>query len=251
MFFKKLYKSIQKEYLNYETLYMKIDFDVSDGEEEQSLAATVKIGRDSVVWVSIRKMNVEGARAVFYRDSVKIIDKVNKKAYVGTYQYLEDNFDVEIDYKILQSIFSNEVFTYPNSEDIDDPKSVFKSSIDSTYYVLRTLKKRKIKRIEKGKVNEKKLDEDMVAQTIYIMGEVYKFSKVYIREFGSSRTFGVEYENFKEIGDENIFPKRIRITASNVKRNLELNIKVKKVLINQTKKFDFEIDPDYELILCN
>lgn len=243
MFFKKIYNNIGENYLNYENLYLKFDASILDSNKTRSFSGTIKIKKDSIIWVSISPaLGIEIARVVMTNDSVKMMNKIDKTYFLGDYDYLTEIFDVDLDYRILQAILTNELFTYPNSEDIDDPKHSFDTDIDSIYYMLRTFKKRELKKNIK---NRRGRDEDFIAQKILVIAEFFKIKDVSIHEFASNRELNITYDDYI-IYEETTFPEKLGIHASTEKGEFKLDLKFTKIMENDNSKFPFRIPEKYE-----
>lgn len=87
----------------------KISFD--DGEQQISVAATVKMRKDSVLWASIKKLGFEVARVKVTPDSVYVLDRINNEYAVRDLKFIEQQFNAPADLQTLQALLlGNPVF---------------------------------------------------------------------------------------------------------------------------------------------
>ncbi|MCQ2973675.1 MAG: DUF4292 domain-containing protein [Bacteroidales bacterium] len=95
---------------------IKFNVDFKSGSNKHSGSGTLRMISDSLIWLSVSALNIEVARAIFTPDSVKCIVKVKNKFFSGDYSYLHKFFPVDIDFNILQSIFLDQFFIFPQNK---------------------------------------------------------------------------------------------------------------------------------------
>lgn len=87
----------------------KIDYD--DGSLAIGATATIRLRRDSVLWVVVRKLGFEVARALVRPDSVFVLDRLNNEYYAKDLNYITQEYQLPADFQILQAIvLGNPVF---------------------------------------------------------------------------------------------------------------------------------------------
>jgi hypothetical protein len=130
--------------MQWEWLAMKVDAEVASTERDGSFSATIRMARDSVIWVSISPaLGVEVARLKLTPDSVFLISKVpnNKFHYAGDYSAIADWLNTPIGFSDLQDVLIGR----PMGLDPENDK--FISRIDGREYVLISKYKRRTKRV--------------------------------------------------------------------------------------------------------
>lgn len=75
--------------------------------DDITISGQVRIGRDSVLWLSANKL-IELGRAKFTPDSVFVYAKVMNRYYAGTYADLQGVLGISTDYATLQALFMGE-----------------------------------------------------------------------------------------------------------------------------------------------
>ena len=59
--------------------------------------------KDSIIWVSITKFGIEGARVKLTKDSVFFINKLYAEAFNGDYNFFSSLLGFKVDFGIIQS----------------------------------------------------------------------------------------------------------------------------------------------------
>ncbi len=116
-FIRKNYNSILNNHIGFTTFSAKIDIDYQDADgKKNNVNAHLRMYKDSVIWVSITALlGIEGLRAYITRDSVKVLDKLNKVYTARSVAYLQDVTDLPLDLRSLQDLLiGNPVFLDSN-----------------------------------------------------------------------------------------------------------------------------------------
>ena len=171
----KLIKRVEQNALDYEYLTIKrINCQFSEGGVKTNFKVNLKAQKNKAILVSISKLSFPVGRVLLTPDSVKYVNYMEKNYFVDDYSYLSDVLNIDLDFETIQSIISNNVFSYRNDKREKDFKT-FDSFIESGLYVLQSEKQRKLVKIEE-KGNNKKVqrrlnrlgDEALILQKMYI-----------------------------------------------------------------------------------
>ena len=95
----------------WEWIGMKLDVDVANLDQTESFKASIRIARDSAIWMSISPaLGVEVARILLEPDSVLFISKIpgNKFYYAGNYEALSEWADTPLPFADVQAILSGQ-----------------------------------------------------------------------------------------------------------------------------------------------
>jgi hypothetical protein len=93
--------SVQEIDFRYFSSKSKITY--QDQTEDQSATVNIRMKKDSVIWLSVNKVNIEGFRALITRDSIYIIDKLHDDYVVKDFQSLSQQFNFPITFDLLQA----------------------------------------------------------------------------------------------------------------------------------------------------
>lgn len=83
----------------------------SDDYLSMGVSATIRMRKDSALWLSIKKLGFEAARVLITTDSVYVLDRINNQYGVQSLEWLEKQFSIPASLHTLQMIFlGNPVF---------------------------------------------------------------------------------------------------------------------------------------------
>ena len=72
--------------------------------EKQGANIALRMRRDSIIWVTAGLLGVEGVRAVLTRDSVRVLNKLEKTYFTGGYDYLSKLLNVPVSFAQMQAL---------------------------------------------------------------------------------------------------------------------------------------------------
>ncbi|GAB4092723.1 DUF4292 domain-containing protein [Flaviaesturariibacter terrae] len=122
-FIRRTLDAVRAHHIDYNTFTAKINIDYKDAtNKNQNLNVNVRIYRDSAIWISATGfMGIEGMRALISKDSVKILNKLDKVYTARSMAYLQEVTDMPLDLGTMQDlivgnpIFFDSVSTYARS----------------------------------------------------------------------------------------------------------------------------------------
>jgi hypothetical protein len=86
---------------------------VSMKGEKQGANLSFRMRRDSIIWVTAGLLGVEGVRAVLTRDSVRVINKLEKTYFTGGYDYLSKLLNVPVSFDQMQALLLGDYLPAP------------------------------------------------------------------------------------------------------------------------------------------
>ncbi|MFH2141244.1 MAG: DUF4292 domain-containing protein, partial [Bacteroidota bacterium] len=241
---KKIQSNVEEGYLDYKYLQLKFTAKVHFQEAKYSLKGQIRQCRDSIIWMNIsHSTNVPVARVILTPDSVIFINRIYDEYYEGDYSFLDRLFKIELNYSQIQSLINDELFTYPDWDDIEDmKKGGYKDRIDSNMYCLKSIKDRKIKRLIK-----KEQDDDLIIQDIYIEPDSFKVNQIFIHEYNLDRKLNIFYSDFM-LFENKVFPEKIDFILENDSDLFNLSIKYTKITTEKEISFPSNIPENFEKI---
>ncbi len=262
-----LTKRIEKNLFEYETLSFKTDVSVEMKGDKKSFKTNIRIKKDSAIWMSISPaLGIEVARAIITKDSIKLIDKWNDQYYLGEFDYINDQFDTDLDFYILQDILVANPILY-------DQKEKFVSTNDIDKHILTSKNKRKVRKAlgldrndlkeenesERDTLNftvdqrrlrraiKKEEEEDLIVKRYWINPESYKIEQTLIKDLFYNRTFEITYQEFDEIALMD-FPEKSEILLEDDDNRTKVFLDYSRVRVNKSLKFPFSIPDKFERI---
>jgi len=111
---------IRSKKINYVTYQCKAKMRFESDKYKQTFTINFRIMNDSVIWASINAPIIgEIVRAVVTKDSVKAIERINKRLYLYSYKNIQKLINLEVDFITLQElIIGNAIATEGDVTDI-------------------------------------------------------------------------------------------------------------------------------------
>jgi hypothetical protein len=115
---KKTIENLNRNYIDFKTFSAKIKVQYQDSRgKNQDVTANVRIMKDSAIWISITAslLSIEAYRVLITKDSVIVLNKLNKEVQYRSLDYLQEVTEIPFDYKTLQDLLvGNPVFIDSN-----------------------------------------------------------------------------------------------------------------------------------------
>lgn len=223
----------------YDWLTSKFSADLVTDDNKQTFNVAVRAKKDSAMWLSVSVLGIEGARMLITQDSVRYMDKLNNKYFIGDYQYLSKLLNIDVDFETMQSVLIG------NSMEFYDDDEKLKSAKDSTFYLLSTIKKRKLKKALK-EISEETNGAKDLAQRIWLNPLTFKVHQIVINDFPNNRTFTANYNDFRVV-DSCYFPFKANFLIE-AQKKIVVNIDYNKVVHDKPQTMPFNIPAKYERI---
>jgi hypothetical protein len=194
--------SIEIQEIDFEYLHGKARLNFRDNTKEREVKATIRIRKDSVIWMNFSVIGVQGGKALINKDSITIVSTVDKEYYVFDYPELSRRFNFKIDFQVIQSaMLGNLVMRKGPADEI--------------------VVEEKFNRLNQtqGSINIKNL----------INKQSKKVETVELLESSSGNMLRLDYSDFQPVGDK-LFP---------FKGVIELLYKTTKGVVNNTIVFEY------------
>jgi hypothetical protein len=173
------------------------------------------------------------ARMLITLDSVKFLDRINKKYFVGDYDFVNNFLKTNVDFGVLQSIILGNDFEYYDS-------AVFKASVDNKQYKLTTTGRQKLKKHVRNLSDA----ERVFLQSIWLDPQTFKINQIKLKELTrNSKKLTASYSEFESVEGQ-LFPFKI---VYQVEADVPVKVKVdySKIQLNGPVNFPFKIPEKY------
>ena len=219
---------LEVQEVNYEYLSIKTKINYTDNDTKINANAVLRIKKDSIIWFSITPaLGIEAARGVITRDSLIVIDRLNKTYYLANYKSLSERYNFDINYELLQAIILG-----------NPPKNLHQNE-------------RVIRESEFALVEQKQGDAIF---SNYISTRLSKLERLNITDVPTKNSLNLAFSEFRLLDDFHIFPFQSSISLEYKKPGEEkvfmtqIKIEHNKVDIEDNKrlKFPFNIPQKYE-----
>lgn len=213
---------LHKKYIDFKTFSAKIKVDYEDSKGKQpGITAFVRMIKDSVIWISgyATVFNIEAFRTKITKDSVFVIDKINKEYQLRSIDYLQEVTQIPFNFKTLQDLLiGNPVFLTDSVVSYKETESkILIATVDSTFKHLLTLSR------PFNNVTHSKLDDLDITR---------------------NRTADITYDDFEDKAGIRFSTSR-EITVSE-KNKLDIQLKYKQYEFDKEIQVNFNIPKNYK-----
>jgi hypothetical protein len=104
--FDSLMSKMSSNQRDFKTMSARVRMAWNDGELEQEFTGNIRIGKDSVIWMSLGMMGIEGIRLLITPDSIYILNKLANEYAVRDLRFLEQWILFPVNFKMLQEIIT-------------------------------------------------------------------------------------------------------------------------------------------------
>jgi len=191
--------------------------------ELPNLNASMRMIKDSVIWISFSKLGFPVAKLLITQDSVKFYEKISKTYFDGDFELISNSLGTDFDFLKVQNLILGETL-------IDMKLDKYKSSIDKNLYLLNNKNKNAIFDV-----------------LFWIDPNNFKVKKEQIKHPYKQQILTVFYKDFDKI-DESLFPKGFVVQVNDNKKETKIEVNYKNVVFNSTLSFPFTIPNGYKKI---
>jgi len=212
------------EDVGFDYLAARAKIKYQDGKKNINATVNFRIKKDSLIWFSLSSgVGVEGARGMITRDSIKVIDRLNKEYKTYGFSKMSKDFKFNLTYDLIQAaIFGQMPITRKSSDQIKKEK---------TYFLV-------------------KQKDDNLSITNTFQRKTFLLEKVTLVQNPTSNTLNLVYGKHGMVGSH-IFPYASFVDLKYAQRGDLLNTQI---TINYTKaqiegddlRFPFSIPQKYE-----
>jgi hypothetical protein len=166
------------EEIDFEYFHGKARMVLRDANKEREVKATIRVRKDSVIWMNFTVLGVQGGKALIDKDSITIMSNVDKEYFVFEYPELSKRFKIDINYDIIQAaMLGNSLFRRQETDEVIPESSMF------------------LLKQQTGDINV----------LTYVNGASQKIEKVEMKEGNSTNSLIINYSNFQPVGNK-LFP---------------------------------------------
>lgn len=213
-----LNKEIRNNIISFQSFSSKSKIDVSGPDINQSVSAQIDMVADSMIGISLRVIGIEGARMMITPDSVHIIDRLNQTYLSKGFDYIHEQFALEISFADLQNLIAGNPVFYDSA--------ALSMGVADDKYVL--------------------FSKNAVYKNSIWLSPAFELSRMFIEDLAHQRNMTLTFSEFDKIeGKPFAFNRTILIDAQ---ADYKATIEFSKVTLNEPVEFTFSINPKYKKI---
>ena len=208
----------------------KATFTIVQNQNSFNVNGSIRIRKDSLIMISIQPfLGMEVARATITQDNFTILDRIHKKYFTASFANLNKDMGIEINYNTFQSILTNGLFLYDQS---DAPR-------------LSDFKEAKIMDLTMLQYSKNKILQEFTVDSEYRVQSASLFAD------GEPYSLRWSYSKFNALENGYFFPHQINFSMNDGTKNNQLDIEYKKIEINKDLNFDFTVPSSYKAVTLN
>lgn len=212
-----LLKKMEEQQLNYEWYSLKTKIFLKTKDDRAQFIAYIRMVPDSIIWLSVRKLSVEGLRARITPDTIEILDMRNSHYVKKPFSYVKEELNIPLEFKALQELLAGNMAFYENRE--------FEAGIDKGLYQLRS-------------------QEAAFKGIIWLHPVEYWVEKINITD-GKGQTLWLYNLDFQEVeGQKTAFSRTFELIDAQ-KERVEIRLETLKLGLKEEKRIPFEIPRSY------
>jgi hypothetical protein len=255
----KLLKKVEANAFEYEYLSIKsIRCNFTSNKSKAAFKISLKSKRDENILVAIKKLNIPVASVLLTPDSIKFVNYIDRQYFIDDYSFLSDFLHIDLDFSTIQSVISNNVFSYRNDpKDKDKDYRMFKSFIQDNEYVLQSEKERRIVKIdEKDKTQKierrlKRFDaEAFIVQRMFFSPDNFVLTQLEFDDHTNQRNMNLHFDDFVLV-EENEYPSSMDMNFISPEEQINMKIKLSGFSTEELSTIVIKIPQKYERIHAN
>lgn len=209
-----LIKKLEQQRLDAEWMTAKVRLKFSDNGSTTRATADIRMRKDSIIWMSVKKFGIEGARVLITTDSVYLINRLERQYLVNDFSFIESEFNLPASFETLQDFVLGNVF-FMTQENI-------KSDINDDAYHLTAS------------------DATPFTNEYWLDATDFNLEKMYFNDLRYQRKLTVEQSNYQPVGEVIAFPHRRFVdTYSQQMGNVSVELDLSKVKFNKPANMPF------------
>ena len=221
-FIKENYHKLLANNIGFETFSAKVntDYEGSDGKK-YDVNVFIRMKKDSLIWISVNgALGIEGMRVLIDKDSVRILNKLDKEYQVRSLEYLTEVAALPLDLRTVQEIIiGNPVF------------------LDSTNFVSYSTADNNISFLSEGKWFRHLISMNNNDHLVL-------HSKLDDIDISRNRTCFLTYSDYEN--DKGVKFSKNRIISVTEKGKLDVKLNFKQYAFNETLSYPFSIPKNYK-----
>lgn len=249
--------------VDFESLSAKVNADLKTSERSGSFKATLRMRRDSAIWVSVSPaMGIEVFRLLCTADSVKYIDRIKNEYFTGTYAKLNELAKSELSLHSLQALLLGNPLYF-------NPALKYRARTDAIGYQLATRNAQRIGRaaglneavyesissdslaITGGfgnratRLQDRLDDDELIARQYWLHFETGKIVQTLLTNLESEIFLLAEYSDHELINNQ-LLPMRVNMALGNSKEQATFKLDYSRVKLNESLSMPFSIPEKYD-----
>jgi len=190
--------------------------------QNESFNVTIRMRKDSLIWMNIKKLSVEGARILIDKDSVYILNRLAKEYYVRGLDYVEQEFNLPANFEALQTMILGNPYLLAEQEYTTIPQQ------------------------EQYRLSSKEGSE--MLNDYWLNGLSLRLEQMSFLDLRYNRKLVVGLEDYRPVEDQSFSFQRNYQMQSDQTGEVKVKIKFSKIARNIPKSMPFSVSSRYKRV---
>lgn len=215
------------------TISAKVHVDFEQNGKKQSFNCKLRIQEDSAVWVSIAPLlGIELFRMVITTDSVKLVDRLNKRYFADSLAVLESMTKVPVSFDVMQSLLTGRLVKL-------HPADQYRTSRIIDHYQMGMKSRGKLRRDFR-----KSIQDIPIAHQMQIARNGTSLIGTFLKDLSTGNLVRARYSEFEQVGEKE-FPTEMDIQTAGSGR-VRIKLEWSRIKMGELVNLPFNIPSKYE-----
>lgn len=152
--------------IDFEYFSAKAKLYFKDNKYDVKAKASIRIKKDSLIWMNFSAVGISGGRCLISRDSVTLLNILQKEYYIFSYADLSKKFNYQMDYDVIQAVILGNMPKKINQNDkVIKNEDFYQVTLPNDPYLLECKVNTKTMKLESVDISQE--DSDNNAQINY------------------------------------------------------------------------------------
>ena len=223
-----LLQKMEETRYSYDWLAAKAKVKFESKDQNVSFTVNLRIKHDSIIWLKVQKISVEGMRVRMSPDRIEVLNRQDNQYIVETFASVQNKMPIPFGFVEIENLLAGNPFVQEGLE--------FEVSTDSNYYVL------------DAKLDNNKNTASAKGNVRLWLDEQYRLVGLFAKIDQS--TIDAKFADFQLVDDKHYvaFEKDI-VLNSPESGEIRFKINFNKIDLNEEQDLKFEIPDHYEQII--
>ena len=212
-----LLRQLQNNSLKYQWFGTKAKIKFEGKKNKATFSALIRMQKDSLIWIKLKKMNVEGARVRITPETIEIINRQESSYLKKPFSFLKNEFGLDISFSDLQNLIVGNPFLYQNQK--------MTSVVENNQNVLKTPSSQK--------------------SVLKIYLEPQNFLLNEIRGSANNNAISIEYTVYTELNNQKIATLKDIHIDSEESGSIKVMMSFSKMMLDEIQKVGFSVPDSY------
>ncbi len=218
--FDSVYSKVVANQIQYKTLSERTMLTWDDGNTAQQLSASIRVKKDSLIWMSLGMFGFEGARVLISPDSFRLVNKLTSEYMVRDYNFVQSWILMPISFEMLQQIITGEKISV-------NEKAKVLATEDSSYVLY--------------------LESDKLQEKIWVDTQNYTLKKILLKDKLLKQDMTITFDSYNSLNQKPFSYKR-NIVIHRDAATMKLSMDITKAHIDEELNFPFEVNEKYKRV---